>query len=39
MLVILHEFFHECKPGIDDASGDGETYDVEKDCGLGSHCN
>jgi RHS repeat-associated protein len=37
--TILHEFFHECKPGIDDASGDGETYDVEKDCGLGSHCN
>ena len=37
--TILHEFFHECKPGINDDSGSGETYDVEQDCGLGSQCN
>ena len=36
--TILHELFHECKPDIDDDDGSGETYDVEKDCGLGSQC-
>ena len=36
--TLLHELFHECKPGIDDDDGTGETFDVEKKCGLGDSC-